>query len=509
MKKISLTFWVFLRLPLLLAGLYLFRTELSILIEKYFNLALVLESVVYLISTAWLRLLLIGFTATVLIIVYLMMKKWLGNVGKEYIVFILVSFFLFAVFLNFLLKVEVSFIKLSLIVLILSINTIPEKWLDSNFQKNRITSTFFTIGVGISEILFLQAYFHWLLNSLEINKNLKKWSWITGILLTCFYFFFLITPYNNQRILTLGEKLLSSPSVEKFAEGGYNWLDLNLENSLLYASGHNVNYIIAYNTQNLSLPPLKSKTQVGKPQSFAYNPILQELYVYRADTQELLYLDAVTLDLLRSVPVPNLSAGDVWINWHPEIDAITIASEADFEVGTPFLMMSRESGEILASIPLPLIPTNVAFDNENNIFFFNSFRDTYLVAWDMNSYQVIQQTEISPGTDRLVYNSSTSEILIASAQEGAILRYDATTLEFKGKIETSIGDRTLALDQSRNLLLVGNFINNYVQVIDLKTYQPISRFYIGPWIRTITLDTKNGIAYISTIKNLFKLTYIN
>lgn len=507
MKKKVLIFWVFLRLPLLLAGLYLFRTELSILIEKYFNLALVLESVIYLISTAWLRLLLVMLMAILLIGVCLFIQKWLAN--KYWTLLILIAFAGFEISFRYLLKIESSFLSSALATLILALNTIPESWLDRYFPKGRVTGMFFTIGAVISEGLFIQSFVYWLADFLKLNSNVKKWSWITGILLACFYSFFLFTPYNNQRILTLGEKLLSSPSVEKFAEGGYNWLDLNLENNLLYASGHNVNYIIAYDTQNLSLPPLKSKTQVGKPQSFAYNPILQELYVYRAETQELLYLDAVTLELLRSVPIPNLSPGDVWVNWQSGTDTITIASEADFEVGTPFLMLSRESGEILASIPLPLIPTNVAFDSENNIFFFNSFRDIYLVAWDMKSYQVIQQTEISQGTDRLIYNSSASEILIASAQEGAILRHDATTLEFKGKIETSIGDRTLALDQSRNLLLVGNFINNYVQIIDLTTYQPISRFYIGPWIRTITLDTKKGIAYISTIKNIFKLTYIN
>lgn len=507
MKKKVLILWVFVRLPILLAGLYLFRESILILLEKYFNLALIYESIVYIVSTAWIRALLFIPTAITLIGIYIALKKRLTT--YSWVSFLCIAYVLFVIIFEYLLKIDASILGSTLAIVILMTNTIPENWLDKLISKNWFLDLFFIIAVGISEVFFIQPYFYWLTDIANSNSIIKKQSWVFGILLTCFCAFFLFTPYNNQRILTLGEKLHPNPAVEKFAEGSYNWLEINLENNLLYASGHEINYIVAYDMQNPNLPPLKSNTKVSFPQSFAYNPDLQEIYVFKRETDEILYLDAISLEVKSSVPVPNLSPGDVWINWHPELDAITIASEADFEMGTPFLMLSRESGEVLASIPLPLIPTNVAFNRGNNILFFNSFRDTYLVAWDMKSYQVIQQTEISQRTDRLVYNSSASEILIASPQDGAILRYDATTLEFKGKIKTSIGDRTLALDQTRNLLLVGNFVNNYVQVIDLTTYQRISRFYIGPWIRTIALDTKNGIAYISTIKNIFKLTYVN
>jgi len=98
-------------------------------------------------------------------------------------------------------------------------------------------------------------------------------------------------------------------------------------------------------------------------------------------------------------------------------------------------------------------------------------------------------------------------VLIASPLEGVILRYDADTLEFKGSIKASFGDRTLTIDPQRNLLLVGNFINNRLQVIDLNTYESVASFYIGPWIRTISLDVEHGIAYVSTVRNLFKVHY--
>ena len=123
----------------------------------------------------------------------------------------------------------------------------------------------------------------------------------------------------------------------------------------------------------------------------------------------------------------------------------------------------------------------------------------------MDSHEIVQRMETSPRTDRLIFWPGASEALVASPLEGAILRYDAETLEFKGKVNTSFGGRTLTIDSQRNLLLVGNFINNRVQVIDLNTFEPVASFYIGPWIRTIALDVEQGIAYVSTVRNLFKV----
>jgi DNA-binding beta-propeller fold protein YncE len=341
----------------------------------------------------------------------------------------------------------------------------------------------------------------------QARTSIKKWSWLSGVLIVPLFWLFLLTPYDNQRILTLGEKLHASPAVEKFAAGAYNWIEYDTELHQIFVVGHGTNFLLAFDAEHLNVPPRKSE-DIGKMQSFGYNPERQEIYAYEAGKRLLHYIDAVTLVTLRSVPVAELSPGDVWVNWQPGTDSITIASEADKEIGIPFVMIDRESGETIATLQLPLIPTNVAFHTVKDVMYFNSFKDTYLVSWDLNTHEVIQQVQTSPNTDRLIYNPGTSEVLVASTMEGAMLRYDADTLEYKGKLNVSIGDRTMSLDQERNLLLVGNFINNRIQVIDLKTEKRIASFYIGPWIRTISLDVENGIAYVSTVRNLFKVKYV-
>jgi len=74
-----------------------------------------------------------------------------------------------------------------------------------------------------------------------------------------------------------------------------------------------------------------------------------------------------------------------------------------------------------------------------------------------------------------------------------VLRFDAQTLEFKGRIGTVFGVRALAVDAARNLLLTGSGLTNMVDVIDLKTKKRVAKHYVGPWLRAIALDQKAGM----------------
>lgn len=510
MKRTSLIAWVILRLPVLALGLYAVRFQVAEFIENSVGLEAVMEFAVYSASTFPTRMLLSAGGAFILWLSFWLAGRLTKSGKAAYFLFITLAFLIIHISFQFLLIMPDALLRSLFILIILAMNTLPYEWLVKRLTDNKFLSSFFIAGIGVTEALMPQAYLFWLAEKFQDKNSAafrQKWSWLAGVLIAPLFWVFLFTPADNQRILTLGEKLHANPAVEKFAEGNFNWVELNPTRRELYAVGLGQNFMLAFDVDNLNIPPRKSKTDIGKVQSFGFNLELQELYVYKNIAHELLYLDAVELKSFRSVPVPEIAGGDVWINWERQTDAITIASEADFETGVPFVMVDRPSGEVIATIPMPLVPTNVAFHTEKPILYFNSFRDTYLVAWDLKEKKVIQQTETSPRTDRLAYSPNNSEVLVASPLEGAILRYDAETLEFKGKIKTSLGDRTLTIDPQRNLMLVGNFINNRVQVIDLNTYQVVDSFYLGPWIRTIALDVENGVAYVSTIRNLFKVTY--
>ncbi len=506
MKKTGLILWAVIRLPLLALALYLMRDDIITFIDDRFGLGEAIEFVVYTAGTFSTRLLLYLACALGLGIGYWLTQKLIPNALLRFVLFLFGAFSIVFVSFNFFLLTSGSLSRALLVTIILAFNTTPDDWLEK--LPGRLMDVVCLSAVGWVEALLPQTYIFWLTKKYR-NGNPIKMTWLAGILLVPFYWVFVFTPFNSQRVLTFGEKLHANPSVQKFAQGRFNWIELNPEQGMLYAVGHGTRYLLAFDVTQLEKPPTRSITEIGKTQSFAFNPERQEIYAMRAETGELLYLDALTLKAFKSVPIKDISPGDVWIAWDRITDSIVVASEADRETGTPFFMFDRESGAVLATIPLPVIPTAfLIFHPDEPRMYFNSFKDTYLVAWDTLEHQVVQKVETSQRTDRMAFSPATSEVLVASPLDGAILRYDAETLEYKGDIPASFGDRTLSIDPKRNLLLVGNFINNRMQVIDLKTNEPLASFYLGPWIRTIALDAESGIAYVSTIHNLFKVDYV-
>jgi DNA-binding beta-propeller fold protein YncE len=429
----------------------------------------------------------------------------------QYILFVTSTYVIAWVFFQFIVLVSNPWLRSFAVTIVVAVNNLSGVWLAERVKNNKGVNLFFAIIPGIPEIFLPQSYFIWLREQLgkaiSSTPNPDR-SWAAGILCASLLALFIWTPFNNQRILTAGELLHADSTVVKFADGDYNWIELNPATDELYAVGYYSNFIMIFNTNEIKAPPRKSKTSIDGAQSFGFNPDLQQVYIYNHMARELVYLDAPDLTLARTLPIPDLSNGDVWVKWNQLTDTIVLSSEADLNIGTPFYLLDRENGSTQATMPLPIIPTAyIVFHPEKPILYFNSFKDTYLAAWDMEKHQITQQTETSPRTDRMTLSPDASELLVASPMEGTVLRYDLETLDFKGKINTSFGDRTMAVDPDRNLLFMGNFINNRLTIIDYKTLRVIRSFYLGPWIRTIALDTENGVAYVSTVRHLFKVTY--
>ena len=498
--------WAVIRLPLLGLLAYLFRYQLLSVFEKTVGFTGRMDFFVFTISTFYARFLLYILFAIALAIGYLLIQKIKAPLTARYILW-LVGIFCGVLFsFYFIFQSTTSLICTGVVVLLLAINTIPFEWFSNSSSR---INPLFLVGVGISEAIFPQAYTSGLLNLFPKLDQIKKWSWVSGVLIIPLLWVFLLIPYDNQRVFTLAEKVHANPAVKKFSTGIYNWIELNPEKNLLYAVGRGTNFLLAFDLDHLDQAPKRSHQDIGKTQSFGFNPDQQELYIYKADTRELLYMDATSLKVLRSVPIPDLAPGDVWIKWVQLNKTIIVSSEADAEVGIPLYVVNRESGKIVAKMGFPIIPTAYLIIHPNKpLMYFNSFKDPYFAVWDMEKYKITNKIEITPRTDRMLFFKNKNEVWIASSLDGSILRYNADTLKNTGFIKSNIGDRTLSIDYKRNLLFTGNFMNGRLTVIDLSTQKKVASYYLGPWIRTIALNTEKGIAYVSTVRGLFTIRYI-
>lgn len=499
--------WAAVRLPLLALAVYLFRYQIVEWFEDSIGFTGRMDFFVFTVSTLSTRLILLLACSAALGFWYWLTTKLNLSSWKHYALWLGAAFIGIYISFEYLFLASHAPSRTAIVTALLAVNTFPYEWVSKRVNSGTAINLFFLSGIGLVEIFFPQSYIVWLANHSRRENPIKKWTWLSGISIAALFWVFLFVPYDNQRVFTLTERLHADPAVQKFAPGIYNWVELNPEHDLLYVVGRGTNFLLAFDVNDLEKPPLRSREDIGKTQSFGFNPALQEIYVYKADSKELLYMDALTLDVLRSVTVPDLSPGDVWIRWLDLNDTIVLSSESDAEIGIPLYVFDRESGNIIASLPFPVYPTEFAFHSQKPLMYFSSFKATYFAVWDLKKYAITKQVEIPPRTDRMIFSEKTNEVWLAAPLSGEILRYDADTLENSGGIKGMIGDRTLTLDTERDLLFIGNFLNGRLTIIDPATGTPIERHYLGPWIRTIALDMESGIAYVSTVRGLFQVKY--
>jgi hypothetical protein len=252
MKSTPLTTWVFFRLPFLGVIVYLFRFQFTEIIESTVGLEKVAEFIVYSASTFSIRAIL--FMGGV---VFLGMLKWsinklaLSTKGKHILNAGITFIVIFLCFRYLLLLPDHILIKTFLVTAILFANTLPHEMLATIDPRKNHIHTFVIYGIGFAELLTPQIYLLWLadrfLPASNHQSKLRDSSWITGVVAAVLLWVFLLIPHENQRIFTLGEKLNYDPAVEKFAEGDFNWLEINSERRELYAVGPGLNFIMIFN----------------------------------------------------------------------------------------------------------------------------------------------------------------------------------------------------------------------------------------------------------------------
>jgi DNA-binding beta-propeller fold protein YncE len=521
-KANLLTVWAVLRLPIFFIGIYLLRDTFVSLIERYFDLAWATVQTIYFISTFSERILVFVICIIVLstgfilgrVIIPAFVKTLQQPIQPQSISYgfsILFSLVFFLSLFHLVPTPHTTLISLILSV-ILAINSISAAWfikLLKNPSTRKIYNAVFGIAVGVSEVVWPKFFIMWLATCLQgktpaiTQAKLRVLDWFLPVVWVSVIASFLT---NGSSLVELGRTLHANANVQLFARGDYNWLDLNQNQGLLYASGHGTNYLKAYPINAIASPPKISPVPTGNAQGFVYNPSLNEIYLHNRRTQELLFLDPTTLTLTRSIKTPRVAPGDSWLAWDKISDNIFIASEADRRKGVPFVVIHRPTGTTVKELKID--PSYIMLHPKKPLLYMNFFRrKSELLLYDTQLQKIIRRAPTDARVDRMAFDRQNHEVLVPSPLHSVVLQYDAETLEPKGKIATVFGTRTLAIDAKRHWLFSGSLVNNMLEVVDLQTQEAIASYYIGPWIRTICLNTETGVAYVSTKEGLFQVQY--
>lgn len=284
----------------------------------------------------------------------------------------------------------------------------------------------------------------------------------------------------------------------------------------LYASGQGTDHLLAYDVRNLDGVPLQSSVPTGDAQSFLYNRMWQELYVYNADERILYYLDPGSLKPKRMIRNLELTGGDAKLTYNPATDYLVLASEGNFWPlrgdlgGHPIIVLDRATGRVLYTVDQcdgPCTPGGVYSHPSRPVVYFRFPKR--LIAYNLEKRHIVGSwTMMRDWLSAMATTPDGKELLIAEPIQSKVIRLDRKTFQVKGTIDTVFGVRTLAVDEKRNLLLTASLVTNMLEVIDLRTDKRMARYYLGPWLRSICVDDKSGVAYVSSIDLPFKVNYL-
>jgi DNA-binding beta-propeller fold protein YncE len=526
-----LLIWAVARLPLLAIALFLFKEPFLALMETLGGFETLVTRTIFLQSTGLERLLCFGGVSLFLTAIAALMSQWakvpprqkgfFGPVGIRISLQLLASFgLLWGLFT--LIPTRQSLGLASLLTGILAANALPTATVLRGLSHRRgrwLAHVGFGLAIGLGEILLLKPFLLWLRllwqnQPQPLGRSLQRLLNLLPILTVSAL---AACALGSQPLVDWGQQwhgvspavspTVAAPIVQKIATGNFNSLALNPRQHTLYVGGHGVNVLRAYDTHDLTQAPRLSTVNTNYAQSFAYSPVHAELYVYSTAENALQVIDASTLRLRQSIPVPQLASGDVWITWDAISNRILLASEADAPSGKPFVVIDRTTGQVVQALDL----------NAGNIFrhprhpwlYLSSFRRTQtLLRYDIQQSAIARQVSTDPRVHRMAWDNTNDELLLASSVRSTILRYSAETLEFRGSIPTVFSVRSVAVDPDRHLLLTGGLATNRLEVIDLTTHQKITDYYLGPWLREICIDADAGVAYVSANGALYRVNYL-
>ncbi len=491
--------WALARLPMIVALVYLFRAPVLDLIERQFDILTITQFVIDLLSVPVTRIIVgAGFFAVLLAVAAATRRL---RPGLAYVVTLLVACCALAAML---LTTATSLRRCLVVALILSLNSAPAALFERMRRLPRAWNLMMLAGIGVAELFFAREYWEWLRGARPSSSRNSLRSRIPALLLASVAAALLI---RDERLVGVEQKIRLSDDVEVIERGpSLNWIELDPSGTYLYVTGHDVPYLRRYDLRNLAAPPLVSDVPTGGAQGFAYDRSANQLFAVNTYTKQLLYVDATTLKLQKTVDLAQLSPGDPWIAVDAQTDTLTVVSEADVRTGSPLIVLDRSNGRTVARADLDA--GNLLKHPSRPWLYLTFFRRrSEVMLYDLEARSVTRRAPADPRAERMAFWKTNNELLVTSPIESRVLRFDADTLTPKGSLAALFGVRAIALDEERQLLLCGNIATGHLIVLDLRTGQRVSTRYLGPWLRTIELDVPNGTAYVSANGALYLLRY--
>lgn len=507
MRAAILRSWLLLRLPVLISVAFLSKdwlVETFALDEVWLTL-----SVIDVASTPASRVLIaIGFGAALLLAVFAVRRfapipSWLLGTVTAALLYALIWHFGEGPSWTF---SKLAYWPLGLAVLVALTNLLPDQVLRRFPHAPPMASVVACLPI-VAEIFGFRYYLATLIGGRSPDRHIVSNQSFIGAVASVFVPACLAALIANGAALVPLEQALRSPaSMRIVAQGDFNGLQLDKSETVLFVTGHGLPSVARLDLTSPSATLEISNVVASRPQGLAYDPNVDEIYLFDRESQDLIYVDANTLEFKRSVHVGDVSPGDVWMVVDGKTDTLTLASEADYPGGTPFFVIDRRSGAILDRQNFDA--GNLTLHPSKPLIYLTFFRRRQsLMTYDLTKHEVVRDVAAPPRLDRLSVLSDPDELLVAQPDASRILSYDPDTLALRGEYKTTLGARVAIGDATRNLILTASIATGELQILDRASGKSLNRIYLGPWLRSVAIVPSTGKAYVSSNGALYEVQY--
>lgn len=491
----ALLAWGILRAPLILVILFLSRETISTL--QVFDGEALTVRIIDLMSLPASRGMLFLLFAAMFGGLVIILRRWFP--AREYLIL------LGAVALTTVILFEITQTPLrhaAIPVILAATNFLP-----AAFLQRHLNGRILAVGVGFTEALAIRRHISWLAGLANWSAAAQRVCGILGWgLAVSLVSASMVALIKGERLVPVEQALRTPNTVGIIMKGSINGLSLEPISRRLYVTGHGLENIVEVDIDTPGKASRTSEVVSGGAQGIFLDAQAGELSVFNGDTKQLLFIDAETLSLNRSIDVKLLASGDPWISFDPISDTIALVSEADLDDGVAFVLLDHATGDVLDTRELDA--GNILKHPEKPLLYLSFFRrNPEVLIYDMTKRDIIARSPAPARLDRMILMPAANELLVTSPVKSEILRLDADTLATKGAIKGPFGVRTLAVDNERQLLFAGSFVTGQVRVIDTNTWRNVETVYLGPWLRSIELDVATGTAYVSSNGALYSWAY--
>jgi hypothetical protein len=491
--------WGLGRTPLVLLIAFLFRVPLLDAIERAFDIVWITELVIDVMSTPVARLGLLVGSLVVLLLAWSVVRRlsppvaWLAGsaLGTALILAVV--------------EASGSSRKLAVsLAVVLLLNWLPQSAGLEASGPGRLLRRLVAVVPLLSEGLLAPRYLAWLRRSAGVRPGGAETLWRAAVPGAAVVALGLAVFLRGTTLAPIERALRSGPDVTLMAKGDFNGLELDKTGQALFATGHGLAHLTRYDL--VSGRVSQSVETTGGAQDLAYDLAADEVLMFDTARKAVLVFASESLELRRVIPAPELSPGDPWILADDRTDTLLLSSEADEEVGSPLLVLDRSTGKVLDR--RPEAAGNVLRRPGSNLVYLSFFRRGQgLLAYDLAKLRYVARTPTDERVDRMAYDGRRNELLVASPVAGRVLRYDGDTLRPRPPVETIFGVRVIAIDAPRDLMLVGSLSTGKVAAVSLADHRLLKTWYVGPWPRSIALDSARGRAFVSSNGALYRLDY--